>query len=51
MLLRRSLCVEAAREHGPSELVRELVTIGTSHLSKQLTATGELTAVAVELLA
>ncbi len=44
------VCIEAAREHGPSELVRESVTIGTTAFTKQLNANGELTAAAVELV-
>ena len=41
------VCIEAAREHGPYELVRESVTIGTKPVQKQLTPSGELTAATV----
>jgi len=37
------LCIEAAREHGPYELIREKITLGTAPLSLELTPKGELT--------
>lgn len=44
------VCIEAAREHGPYELVRESVSIGTTPFIKQLRPNGELTAATVQLL-
>ncbi len=44
------VCIEAAREHGPYELVRESVAIGAIALTKQLQPSGELTAAAVQLV-
>lgn len=41
------VCIEAAREHGPYELIRESVTLGTSGLTKALAPNGELTAASV----
>lgn len=41
------ICIEAAREHGPYELIREPLTLGTAAVSKQLAPQGELTAAAV----
>ena len=41
------LCIEAAREHGPYELIREPVVLGAEAVSKQLTPQGELTAASV----
>jgi len=37
------VCIEAAREHGPYELIREPVTIGTTAVTKDLLPSGELT--------
>ncbi|MGD9796316.1 MAG: DUF2271 domain-containing protein [Acidimicrobiia bacterium] len=37
------LCIEASREHGPYELIREKITLGTEPLSLDLTPNGELT--------
>ena len=45
------VCVEAARERGPYELVREQVTIGSAPFVKSLVAKGELQDVTVELRA
>ena len=45
------VCVEAARERGPYELVREQVTIGNAPFMKSLVAKGELQDVTVELRA
>jgi hypothetical protein len=44
------VCIEAAREHGPYELVRQSVAIGSSAFTKQLTPSGELTVAAVQLV-
>ncbi len=41
------VCIEAAREHGPYELIREALTLGTTKLDQQLTPNGELTAASV----
>lgn len=41
------VCIEAAREKGPYELIRESITLGTAGLTKSLTPNGELTAAAV----
>jgi hypothetical protein len=38
------VCIEAAREHGPYELIREPLTLGTTKLDQPLTPKGELTA-------
>ncbi|MCU1394391.1 MAG: hypothetical protein JWM34_2819 [Ilumatobacteraceae bacterium] len=43
------VCVEAAREKGPYELVRGAVTIGTTASTTPLADNGELTAASVEL--
>jgi hypothetical protein len=37
------VCIEAAREHGPYELIREQLTLGTAPLTKTLADSGELT--------
>lgn len=37
------ICIEAAREHGPYELIREAVTLGPAPLSMTLPDNGELT--------
>jgi hypothetical protein len=44
------VCIEAAREHGPYELIREAVTIGTSAFSTELDPDGELTAASVSFV-
>lgn len=44
------ICIEAAREHGPYELIRESITLGTAKLDKTLTPNGELTAAAVSFV-
>ena len=44
------VCIEAAREHGPYELIREAVTIGTSAFSTELAPDGELTAASVSFV-
>lgn len=45
------LCIEAAREHGPYELIREELTLGAEPFDKALTPKGELTAVSVTYVA
>jgi hypothetical protein len=37
------VCIEAAREHGPYELIRDSISLGTKPVQKNLTANGELT--------
>jgi len=37
------VCIEAAREHGPYELIRDSLSLGTKALQKKLTDSGELT--------
>lgn len=44
------VCIEAAREHGPYELIREAVTIGASAFSTELAPDGELTAASVSFV-
>ncbi len=44
------VCVEAAREHGPYELVRGPITIGATPTSVTLTPNGELTAVTAQFV-
>ncbi len=41
------VCIEGAREHGPYELIREPITLGTQPAEKTLTPQGELTAASV----
>ena len=41
------VCIEAAREKGPYELIREQVTLGASPLTKALADSGELTGASV----
>ena len=41
------VCIEAAREKGPYELIRESITLGAAGLTKSLTPNGELTAATV----
>jgi hypothetical protein len=41
------VCIEAAREHGPYELIREAITLAAEPFDKALTPNGELTAAAV----
>ncbi|MEZ5256334.1 MAG: DUF2271 domain-containing protein [Ilumatobacteraceae bacterium] len=41
------LCIEAAREHGPYELIREPITVGAEGFSQTFAPVNELTAVAV----
>jgi hypothetical protein len=41
------VCIEAAREHGPYELIRESITLGTRPMQKSLADKGELTAASV----
>lgn len=41
------VCIEAAREQGPYELIRDSITLGTAGLTKALTPNGELSAAAV----
>ena len=45
------VCIEAAREHGPYELIRESITIGSTAFQKQLPPSGELTAASVAFVA
>ena len=45
------VCIEAAREHGPYEIVREQISIGAEPFVKPLAAKGELQDVTVELRA
>jgi hypothetical protein len=45
------VCIEAAREHGPYEIVREQISIGAESFVKPLAAKGELQDVTVELRA
>lgn len=45
------VCIEAAREHGPYEIVREQISIGAEPFVKTLAAKGELQDVTVELRA
>lgn len=45
------VCIEAARERGPYEIVREQITIGAAPFTKPLAAKGELRDVTVELRA
>ena len=44
------VCVEAAREHGPYELVRGPITIGATPTSVTLTPNGDLTAVTAQFV-
>lgn len=41
------ICIEAAREHGPYELIREPIELGASPMRKTLAPSNELTAAAV----
>ena len=41
------LCIEAAREHGPYELIREPLTLGSKAFTQALTPNGELTKASV----
>jgi hypothetical protein len=45
------VCIEAAREKGPYQIVREQVTVGAAPFAKPLAAKGELQDVSVELRA
>ena len=45
------VCIEAAREHGPYELVRGPVSLGTSDFTADLEPNGELTAASVSFTA
>lgn len=45
------VCIEAGREHGPYEIVREQISIGAEPFVKPLAAKGELQDVTVELRA
>ena len=42
------VCIEAAREHGPYQLVRDQVTVGTTAFQTTLTASGEITSASVD---
>jgi hypothetical protein len=44
------VCIEAAREHGPYELVREPVTLGASAFSTALAGSGEIVDASVEFV-
>lgn len=44
------VCIEAAREHGPYQLIREKLALGTAPVQQALTAKGELTAATVSYL-
>lgn len=44
------VCIEAAREHGPYELVRDPIDIGGTATTVQLTPNGELTAASAMLV-
>jgi hypothetical protein len=41
------VCIEASREHGPYELIREPITLGTSPAEKAFPPSGELTTASV----
>ena len=43
------ICIEAAREHGPYELIREAFTVGAETFTQSLTDNGELGAASIEL--
>ena len=45
------VCIEAAREDGPYQIIRESVAISAGLAQTRLTPNGELTAAAVELVA
>jgi hypothetical protein len=45
------VCIEASREKGPYQIVREMVSVGSAPFAKPLSAKGELQDVAVELRA
>lgn len=41
------ICIEAAREHGPYELIREAITLGSGPISMSLPDNGELTGASI----
>ena len=43
------VCIEAAREHGPYELIREPITVGTTAFTKKFADSGELSGASVAL--
>jgi hypothetical protein len=43
------ICIEAAREHGPYELIREAFTLGAEAFTQALADNGELGAASIEL--
>jgi len=43
------ICIEAAREHGPYELIREAFTVGAEGFTQALADNGELGAASIEL--
>ena len=43
------VCIEAARERGPYELIREPITIGTTNFTKKFADSGELSGASVAL--
>lgn len=45
------VCIEAAREHGPYELIRDAITLNGTPTKKTLTPNGELVAASVEVRA
>lgn len=45
------VCIESAREHGPSSLVKEPITIGTAAFKKSPAANNEVQAVTIEFRA
>ena len=45
------VCIEAAREHGPYELIRETLTLGSKAFTQALTPNGELTKASVSYVA
>jgi hypothetical protein len=45
------MCIEAAREHGPYELIREPITIDGKAFQKKIADNGELSAISLELRA
>jgi hypothetical protein len=44
------VCIEAAREHGPYELIRQEITLGATAFESKLADNGELTAATVKFV-
>ena len=44
------VCIEAARERGPYELILEPITVGTTAFTKKFADSGELSGASVALL-